>query len=107
MLTLLLFTLTIGLAHSQTVESPGTGGYGVGSHILNDDLRMSAQGHYPGSSLGGSPFAPAGTNFDPVLNTARRQAEQSAAYQEIAEKQRLRAAQEEAVRAREAMCCIQ
>jgi len=102
-----IFDLSIpGLAQSQ-VERPRTSGYGVGYSILNDDLRKSAQGHYPGSPTGTSPFAPAGANFDAALQTERRQEEQSATYRDIAERQRLRAAQEEDVRTREGLCCWQ
>jgi hypothetical protein len=94
-----------GFAQNSTVERSKTSGYHAG-YNLNDDLRRSAQGHYPGSPVG-SPFAPAETNFDQVFDTVRREQEKSATYQEIAERQRLRAAQEEAARSREALCCMQ
>jgi len=89
------------LAQSQAVDRPRTSGYSLGYSITDDDLRKSAQGHYPGSPTGASPFAPAETNFDAVFDTVRRQQEQSATYQEMAERQRLRAAQEEAIRSRD------
>lgn len=90
-----------GLAQAQTVDRPKTSGYSVGYSIVNDDLRKSAQGHYPGSLAGASPFAPAGANFDAAFETVRRQQEQSATYRELAERQRLRAAQEEEIRSRD------
>ena len=97
-----LFGLSISaFAQNQTVDRSRTGGYRAGYSIVNNDLRKSAQGHYPGPPTGASPFAPAETNFDAVFDTVRRQQEQSATYQEIAERQRLRAAQEEAIRSRD------
>jgi hypothetical protein len=103
-----LLSLSIGaFAQNQTIDRSRTSGYSVGYSIMTDDLRKSAQGHYPGSPAGASPFAPAGTNFDAAFETVRRQQEQSVTYREIAERQRLRAAQEEEVRAREALCCWQ
>lgn len=103
-----LFSLSIcAFAQNQTIDRSRTGGYNVGHSIANDDLRKSAQGHYPGSPIGASPFAPTQTNFDAVYDSVRRQQEQSATYQEIAERQRLRTAQEEEVQAREALCCWQ
>jgi hypothetical protein len=95
------------LSQNQTIDRSRTSGYSVGYSITDDDLRRSAQGHYPNSPSGASPFAPARTNFDAVFDTARRQQEQSATYRETAERQRLRAAQEEAMRTREAQCCWQ
>jgi len=104
---LLLACLTAsGLAQSRTIDRSRIGANSVGYRILNEDLRMSAQGHYPGSPIG-SLFTPADTNFDAVFDSTRHQAEQSTTYQEIAERQRFRAAQEEAVRARESWCCAQ
>lgn len=101
-LTVFIFGLSLPrLAQSQAVGRPKTSGYSAGYSIVNNDLRKSAQGHYPGSPTGASPFAPAETNFDAVFDTVRRQQEQSATYQETAERQRLRAAQEEAVRSRD------
>lgn len=100
-LTVFIFGLSLPrLAQSQAAGRPKTSGYSVGYHIVNDDLRKSAQGHYPGSPAGASPFAPE-TNFDAAFDMVRRQQEQSATYQEITERQRLRAAQEEAVRSRD------
>jgi len=89
------------LARTQAADRPRTSGYSVGYSITDDDLRKSAQGHYPNSPTGASPLAPAETNFDAVFDTVRRQQEQSATYLEIAERQRLRAAQEEAIRSRD------
>lgn len=97
-----LFGLSIcAFAQNQMIDRSRAGVSSVGYHVLNDDLRRSAQGHYPGSTVGGSPFTPAETNFDAVFDTVRRQQEQSATYQEITERQRLRAAQEEAIRSRD------
>ena len=88
-------------AQSQALDRPRTDGYHPGYSIMNDDLRKSAQGHYPGSPTGASPFAPAGTNVDAAFQTVPRQQRQSATYREIAERQRLRAAQEEEIRSRD------
>ncbi|HLK08439.1 MAG TPA: hypothetical protein VKV30_10865 [Candidatus Angelobacter sp.] len=101
MASFLLALSVSAFAQNQTVDRSGNNGYRTGYSVVNDDLRKSAQRHYPGSPTGASPFAPAGTNFDAVFDTARRQLEQSATYREIAERQRLRAAQEEAIRSRD------
>ena len=101
MASFLLGLSVSAFAQNQTIDRSRTNGYYVGYSILNDELRKSAQGHYPGSTAGGSPFTPAETNFDAVFDTVRRQQEQSATRQEIAERQRLRAAQEEAIRSRD------
>lgn len=89
------------IAQSQAVDRPRADNHRTGYSITDGDLRKSAQGHYPGSPAGASPFAPAGTNFDAAFETVQRQQEQSVTYHEIAERQRLRAAQEEAIRSRD------
>ena len=66
-LLLLFFLSARELAQSQTIERSRTGDYSVGYHIAYDDLRTSAQGHYPGSPTGGSPFTPADPNFNAVF----------------------------------------
>jgi hypothetical protein len=102
--TIAIFVIGLSLprlARTQAAVRPRTSGYSVGYSITDDGLRKSAQGHYPNSPTGASPFAPAETNFHAVFDTARRQQEQSATYREIAERQRLRAAQEEAIRSRD------
>jgi len=94
-LTLLLGLSLSGLAQSQTIDRSRTLGSSGSYGNLDNDLRRSVQGHYPGPPAGRLPFAPAETNFDAVFDTVGRQQEKSATYQEIVERQRLRAAQED------------
>src|ERR1700686_4892511 len=97
-LTLLLFGLSLaGFAQNRNSNQSRPGVSNLGTHILNDDLRGSAQGHYPGSPTW-SPFSDPETNFTAINDAVRRESEQSDTYQEPVERQRIRAAQEEALR---------
>jgi hypothetical protein len=81
----------------------------AGYSIANDDLRRSAQGHYPGSQPGSSPFAQPETNFTVLFEKARREAElpdnyESPNFQELLRRQCVRAVQEKDTRFLENSC---
>jgi hypothetical protein len=94
MLSLFLFSISLGgFAQNPYQTRPGVST--VGRRILNDDLRLSAQGHYPGSPTG-STFSMPETNFTAINDAARREAEQSSTYRDLVRRQALLRAGEEA-----------
>jgi hypothetical protein len=110
--------LILGLTHTsfaqiQPGDRPCTSI--IGYHILNDGLRPAAQGRYPISHPGGPSFSMPETNFSASENNASgfndnvlREAGQSTAYDDLIQRQRIREAQEAAVRARtEEYCAVQ
>jgi hypothetical protein len=107
-LTLLLFGAALaGFAQNGTTDRPSPSPF-----IVNHDPGVAAQGHYPGSQPGRTPFSMSETNFTALNDEVRRQSEQSttyhsATYQELVERQRARAAQETSVRSRDSRCCEQ
>ena len=99
MLTLFLFSLSFGgFAQNPNQVRPGVST--LGRRILNDDLRLAAQGHYPGSPTG-SPFSSTETDFNAINDAVRRESEHPSTYQELLERQRIRAAEEAAMRSRD------
>jgi len=101
---LCLFGISLsGFTQSRVIDQgrPSASGFGYqnpGYQPVNDDLRCRSDGHYPGAPAASPCYRQ--TNFSELYDTARRESEQSATYQELAERQRARAAQEAAVRAR-------
>jgi hypothetical protein len=98
MLTLFLFSLSLG-GFGQNPYQVRPGVSSLDRRIPNDDLRL-AQGPYPGSPTG-SPFSPPETDFRPINDAVRRESERSLTYRELLERQRIRAAQEAAMRSRD------
>ena len=89
-----------GFAQNRTADQARPSVSYPGYPVLNDDLRCAAQGHYPGS-LKGAPCYSVETNFAAINDVAlRRESQQSSTYRELVERQRIRAAQEAAIRSR-------
>ena len=95
-LTLLLFGASLAVsAQSPSGNQGSPGAPTLRNRVFNDDLRLS----YPGSPTR-SLFSPSETNFNALNDAVRRESEQSTTYRELVERQRIRAAQEAAVRER-------
>jgi hypothetical protein len=88
-----------GFAQNRTAAQVRPNVSYQGYRILNDSLRCSAQGHYPGSPTG-APCYSIETNFAAINDAVRGESQQSSTYRELVERQRIRAAQEAAIRSR-------
>ena len=96
-LTLILLGASVaGFAQNRTTNQtrPSISYQGYG--ILNDGLRYSAPGPYPGSPAG-QPCCSL-ENFTALNDAVRRESQQSTTYRDLVERQRIRAAQEAAIR---------
>jgi hypothetical protein len=105
--TLFLFGASVaGLAQNRNTDQARPAVTSPGYRILNDDMRSCGRANYPNSPAV-SPFCSPETSFTVINDQMRLAAEQSATYQELVRRQGIRAAQEEAIRSREAWCCEQ